>query len=282
MKVIFSRKGFDSGSGGTPSPIFSDGRMLSLPIPDKNSVITYNDITWENYNVGKIVESITNGKIASNYHAHLDPDLNIASIPRHQDWQPLFGQVGSAQGHLRNQMVGTGDLLLFFGLFQDAIIENDKVKLKPKSPPKHVIWGWFQIEKSLVVDEINRSRYKWALYHPHFHRKTDKSNTLYFANRNLDIPGLAGKNICGAGIFSRFSNKLQLTANEKRISEWKLPLWMFPTDKASALTYHGNLKRWGKFNDFALLQTVGRGQEFVLECLHHQEAIRWLSQLLSA
>lgn len=254
--------------------------MLSLPIPDKKSPIAYNDIIWENHNLGEIVESITKGKIASNHHAHLDPDLNIASIPRHQDWQPLFGQIGSAQGHLRNQKVGPGDLLLFFGLFQDAMIENDKVKLNPKSPPKHVIWGWFQIEKSLVVDEINQSQFKWALYHPHFHRKPDKSNTLYFPKGNLDLPGLADKNIFGSGIFSHFSTKLQLTANEKKISEWKLPLWMFPTDKTSALTYHGNLKRWEKYQDFALLQTVGRGQEFVFDCLHHEEAIQWLSQLL--
>ena len=29
MKIILSRKGFDSGSGGVPSPIFPDGQLLS-------------------------------------------------------------------------------------------------------------------------------------------------------------------------------------------------------------------------------------------------------------
>ena len=37
MKIILSRKGFDSSSGGGPSPIV-DGRCLSLPIPEVRGV----------------------------------------------------------------------------------------------------------------------------------------------------------------------------------------------------------------------------------------------------
>ena len=47
MKLIFSRKGFDSSAGGIPSPILPDGRMISLPIPanpyDKK---TLHDVIW--------------------------------------------------------------------------------------------------------------------------------------------------------------------------------------------------------------------------------------------
>ena len=32
-RIILSRKGFDSSSGGVASPIFSDGSLCSLPIP---------------------------------------------------------------------------------------------------------------------------------------------------------------------------------------------------------------------------------------------------------
>ena len=46
MKVILSRKGFDSQYGGMPSPILPDGTMLSLPIPSKDDNIKYSDLNW--------------------------------------------------------------------------------------------------------------------------------------------------------------------------------------------------------------------------------------------
>ena len=44
MKVILSRKGFDSKNGGYPNPILPDGRMVSLPIPIKYEHICYNNL----------------------------------------------------------------------------------------------------------------------------------------------------------------------------------------------------------------------------------------------
>jgi len=55
MRVILSRKGFDSSFGGCPSPILPDGTLLSLPIPEmayskdlnsKEERATWK--TWEN------------------------------------------------------------------------------------------------------------------------------------------------------------------------------------------------------------------------------------------
>ena len=43
MKVILSRKGFDSVYGGYPSPILPGGEMVSLPIPLEDS-IRYSDL----------------------------------------------------------------------------------------------------------------------------------------------------------------------------------------------------------------------------------------------
>ena len=44
MRIVFSRKGFDSAAGGGPSPIV-DGRPLSLPIPTAGpSRTTYDDL----------------------------------------------------------------------------------------------------------------------------------------------------------------------------------------------------------------------------------------------
>ena len=282
MKIIFSRKGFDSSSGGKPSPIFPDGKMLSLPIPDGESNISYKDIFWEGFNVGEIVESLSQGKIRAHDGAHLDPDLNSSSIERHKNWQPIFGQAGSAQGHLHKQGISSGDLILFFGLFQDAIIENGKLKLDTISLPRHIIWGWFQIENIFAVSDIESEiDFQWAHYHPHFHSVTDNLNTIYLAKKYLDTPGLAQNSIKGAGVFPYYLNKLQLTAPDKKVSVWKLPGWMYPKDEVTALTYHSNASRWRKQEDHCLLRTVGRGQEFVLNCVYYPDAINWVNQLIT-
>ena len=45
MKVVLSRKGFDSANGGIMSPIFEDGTMVSFPIPSKDVRRTTFDMT---------------------------------------------------------------------------------------------------------------------------------------------------------------------------------------------------------------------------------------------
>ena len=46
MKIILSRKGFDSSNGGIPSPILPDGTLLSLPIPAKLDTISFDDLNY--------------------------------------------------------------------------------------------------------------------------------------------------------------------------------------------------------------------------------------------
>jgi hypothetical protein len=48
VNIILSRKGFDSGYGGWASPIFPDGRILSLPIPASNGSVSYDDLAAGN------------------------------------------------------------------------------------------------------------------------------------------------------------------------------------------------------------------------------------------
>ena len=112
MKIILSRKGFDSSSGGKPSPIFPDGRLVSLPIPDAQSPIYYDNIRWQEYNLGSIVSDLTHGKILPEHPAHLDPDINIENLKRDSKWKPIFGQTGASQGHLRNCNIQNGDIFL--------------------------------------------------------------------------------------------------------------------------------------------------------------------------
>ena len=99
QRLILSRKGFDSSAGGVPSPIFPDGRIISLPIPDRRTNLRYKDIDVWSYNLGTIVDDLTRGKVRPDWNLHLDPDLNPNHLIRHEDWRPTFGQVGAAQGH---------------------------------------------------------------------------------------------------------------------------------------------------------------------------------------
>jgi hypothetical protein len=282
MRIIFSRKGFDSSAGGCPSPIWPNGRLLSLPIPDKESPVAYKDIAWGEYNLGQIVTGLTNGRITPERLAHLDPDLNPNSITPPEGWRPIFGQANAAQGHLKNQRVGPGDLFLFFGLFREVMVAENQIQFKPDSPAKHIIWGWLQIETKTAVDETTAAQWPWVKYHHHLHFQSRPSNTVYIARKKLDLPALANQQVAGGGIFPKFIPKLQLTAPDSPVSCWKLPLWMFPEGKASALSYHGNLNRWRRQDDHVLLQVVGRGQEFVLDCTDYPEAIEWIGNLIAS
>jgi len=116
------------------------------------------------------VSSLTNGKILPQFRAHLDPDLREESLPRHKGWKPLLGQVGSSQGHLRKQAIGPGDIFLFFGLFREVIVNNSKLIFCQDSLPIHLIWGWLQVDRIVLINVCNQEELKWALYHPHFHR----------------------------------------------------------------------------------------------------------------
>ncbi len=87
MRLILSRKGFDSSTGGCPSPIFPDGSMIALPIPDKRSPIRYQDLNWRGRNLGEVVVKLTRGKQRSDYRAHLDPDLREDICPREPGWR---------------------------------------------------------------------------------------------------------------------------------------------------------------------------------------------------
>lgn len=77
MKVILSRKGFDSANGGIVSPIFEDGTMLSFPIPSKDhnkDKIAYHELTCNEVLLNKILADL--GYRGDEY-CHLDPDLDI-------------------------------------------------------------------------------------------------------------------------------------------------------------------------------------------------------------
>jgi hypothetical protein len=84
----------------------------------------------------------------------------------------------------------------------------------------------------------------------------------------------------GAGVFQRFDPALCLTAPGRLRSTWRLPRWFYPDEEKSTLSYHNSLSRWRIEKDYVLLNSVGRGQEFVLDCQEYPEAVNWLCSIL--
>ena len=77
--IIFSRKGFDSSTGGMPS-YKRDETLISFPIPyQKNTLTTYNDI-----GLGKHIKELSNNKIQPNM-APITPNINVGSKPHFQE-----------------------------------------------------------------------------------------------------------------------------------------------------------------------------------------------------
>ncbi len=285
MKLILSRKGFDSGSGGCPSPIFPDGTLYSLPIPGQYSKIRYRDIRHGDTNIGKVVKDLTRrrkpkDRIGSKRRAHLDPDINRSAYsPRKRGWRPLFGQSGAAQGHLENQNVCIGDLFLFFGLFQKIEKTSGGWCFVKDAPRRHILWGWLQIGKIRKVDELAKDELPWSRYHPHRHpsRGRNPTNTLYIASEELR---LGNRSIApGAGCFPKFHERLVLTNPDgSGVTDWRLPRSFYPDNGKSPLTYHPKPDRWKPDEEYAYLQSVGRGQEFVLDLDQYPSVTDWLVQ----
>lgn len=300
MKIVLSRKGFDSGYGGCASPIFPDDSMASFPIPDaRETKHSMNGMLCGGYDLGEVVQDLTRGlnpthPIGHGSMIHLDPDLRDSRAIREPGWRQAFGQDGAAQTHLSNQQVGRDDTFLFFGWFRRVERFNGRWRFVRSEPDLHVIFGWLQVHEVLLVDAMARrdAAYRWLADHPHI-RHADRfpdNNTIYIASRRLVIDGLPTA-LPGGGTFGRFSPLRQLTrprdparAPAPRRSYWQLPRWFSGSDATArpALTYHGNAARWEveatdptKVN----LRSVAKGQEFVLDLASCPEAGQWLRQL---
>ena len=278
MKLILSRKGFDSQSGGCPSPIFPGGTLYSLPIPHGQSEVTYGDLWHGDTNIGEMVADLTGNRIGSKVRAHLDPDINHVAYPRQKGWQPLFGQSGAAQGHLDNQGVQIDDLFLFFGLFQKIEKVSGRWHFVKDAPRQHILWGWLQIGEIHKVDDLAKYELPWARYHPHRHpsRGKNPTNTLYIASEALNLGG--GPITPGAGCFPEFHERLILTnPNGSGLTDWRLPRCFYPDKGKTPLSSHGNCN-WSCDDTYSYVQRAGPGQEFVLDLDQYPDVTDWLVQ----
>jgi len=186
VRIIFSRKGFDTGSGGAASPII-DGRPVSLPIPtSRRSVTTYADV-----GLGEPVEQVTRGRIGRSHLCHEDP-MFIGS-------ECLFGQCGAAQSHLRNMGVGVGDTFLFFGLFAH----------ERTGERHHRIFGYLRVSE--VVSPSTDDLGHLDRPHPHTVGEWNANNTIYRGE---------------GGVAKHVSGELRLTQPGGPLRHWTVPGWL--------------------------------------------------------
>ena len=270
MRIILSRKGFDSSSGGCPSPVV-DGRPLSLPIPANSSSPTrYGDLPCAG-----LVPDLTRGRLTQQTPCHLDPDLALSSRRRtcSTGWRGSLGQESAAQGHLANQGVGPGDLFLFFGLFREAI-KSDAGAWAFRGKPFHAIFGWLRVEEVLPVEGNPTrvlARHPWLIEHPHLHGDWPGHNTIYVARERLELGEL---DLPGWGLLS---SPVRLTAPDATgPASWQVPPWLDPTCGGTGMTYHPPARWLGG----GRLKAAGRGQEFVAQVENQPAAISWVADVL--
>jgi hypothetical protein len=270
MKIVFSRKGFDSSSGGGPSLHFIDtGRLLSLPIPEVdrpwlNAGMTYDELRFDGADsyldrMEKLGYTGFRGATA-----HLDPDLspNVLEV-RPSGWRGIFGQCESSAAHLINQKIGSGDLFLFFGWFRDVVLE-DKGYRFVKGTDRHVLWGYLQVGEVEWIG-LDSAPVGWKTTHPHFRHADWAGNTAFIGREHLSF----APHLPGFGTFPFREEGILTCPGQRKRSVWRLPGCFHP-DSGTRMSYHDGLSdrtvrsRWSRQGEDAILQTVGRGQEFVV------------------
>jgi len=189
MRIIFSRKGFDSSAGGGPSPIV-DGAPLTLPIPDSKGLsrTTYGDL-----GLGEHAAKASRGKLGAGDWCHHDPMFLEGDTC-------AFGQTGAAQTHLERQGVGLGDVFAFFGLFAE----------ESTGEPHHRIFGYLKVQEiHALSDGVPQAMLD--LDHPHALGMHGSNDAIWF----------------GEGCVSaRASEALRLTVPGGPPSLWRRPNWL--------------------------------------------------------
>ena len=284
MKIVLSRKGFDSRNGGVPSPVMPDGTAVPLPIPARAGPKQFRDVRWRDGSLGTLVEDLTGGRVRAEYRCHLDPDLQTDALPRQPEWRPAFGQHHVAQRHLEGQGVDRGDLFLFFGLFRAAEqLAGGTWRLVRHARPVHRLFGWLQVSEVVRVGTDTagaRATRPWLSDHPHVNGHSwTATNTIYVSTRSLRIGGRETR-ASGGGVFSGIDGRFTLTAPEARgCSYWRLPGWFLASDGLPALSYHGK-KPWRRDGSWVYVESASPGQEFVFNADGMRKADAWLNDLL--
>ena len=267
MKVILSRKGFDSSNGGIVSPIFEDGTLVSFPIPsdDKDA---FSDLQYEGTSYSDILLDL---HYKGKSHCHVDPDLDQNRRKTKVDgWMPAFGQINQSAIYLKNNGIREGDLFLFFGNFHCVRNKGGHFEYIKKTGDFYkdkdlqVIWGYLQVGE-IIDDPIEQGRLWW---HPHSseNRKNNRTNIIFRASERLSLD----ESKPGAGLLS-FRPERVLTAENCNKATWKKnPVY-------DVKNIVGNRKNSSKDPDRAIYY-AGIWQELCLA--ESEECTKWARSLI--
>jgi hypothetical protein len=261
MKIIISRKGFDSKYGKKPSIILPDNTMLSFPIPVNESErgTSTNILKYKGKSLTQIFNELGIRKKYPEGILHVDPDIQTFDNRKPTG---AFGQIGKALKHLLNCKVTTGDVFLFYGTFCETTLTNNTLNYKPMHP-FHTIWGYLIVDKIFPISQDGR--YSPNCKHPHILNKDlpkycKDGNYLYI-----------GKDF---GTFT-FKNQLRLTKFGYKTSYWSLPkefkdTGMTCNDLSSCNIENGRIE----------FTSTPQGQEFVIDN-SNGKINQWLKSILS-
>ena len=132
VKLILSRKAFDSGAGKVANPILDDRSMIADADPGQG--ISRSATRTSPWPARTWAPSRLTSPAAG--PARTTSPISIPTschrLPREPGWRPLFGQAGAAQTVLARAGVGPGDLFLFFGWFRQATRVGGRLEIRAR------------------------------------------------------------------------------------------------------------------------------------------------------
>lgn len=272
MKVVLSRKGFDSSFGGHPSIILPDNTYVSFPIPGDEDELCYSDVQTVGGRkmdevLGHFIDKIFYyqwEKFGPDTHCHLDPDIDIHALPRMAGWRGCFGQADAAQTVLEKHGLAKDDLFLFFGWFKRCVQQGEQYLLE-KGNGIQCVYGYLQIGDIIHTSQVDKLP-PWLEYHSHAlqRRMGRKSNCIYVARETLSWDSSKR----GYGLLS-FNDLTELTKSGYSRSRWK----QIECLRGKSITYHSP----ASWKD-GYFQSACRGQEFVIE--EDSEVEKWAKQMI--
>jgi hypothetical protein len=293
MRVILSRKGFDSSvqGGGSPNIIYNN-KCYMIPIPEVGTDIRYDELKFEN-NIDylKVMRDLNINQFTE---CHLDPFISKEIAPEKcQNWKFNLGQVDSAQSCLANVSppVGKGDLFLFFGWFQ-KVNKGDKgykyIPIEEYHPEGvHLIYGYLFVDEVIKINKTDK-RPDWTKKHPHvihqdFYTKKYETNentlnTLYVAKENFK-----NTTIPGAGVFA-YSEELILSRKgtfidkENKEKNYTRTSWKLPDAFLGASVKFLNSSH--PIHN-TTIKAASRGQEFVVITDPNEKISDWAEKLIT-